>query len=178
MAQASLTALVAARGITAQVDSAGLLPGGATLPVETVDALQAVGLGPLPDYTSARVTVDGVKQADLVLGMTREHVRELIVAVPDAWQHTFTLKELVRRGETIGPRGSAEVLDEWLRRLSEERTRAELLGSSLDDDVVDPIGGTPAEFERTAREIDGLCRALVALVWPEPGPLGVRQVAR
>lgn len=166
MAQASLTALLAARRIAAQVGSAGLLPGGATLPVETVDALKAVGLGPAPGFVSARVTVDGVKHADLVLGMTREHVREVIVAVPEAWGHTFTLKELVRRGDEVGPRAWDEDLAGWLQRVGQDRTRAELLGSSLEDDVVDPIGGTPAEFERTAREIDGLCRALVALVWP------------
>lgn len=166
MAQASLSSLLAARGIAAQVGSAGLLPGGAPLPVETADALRAVGLDGLPAFTSVQVTRDEVDDADLVLGMTREHVREVIVAIPEAWGHTFTLKELLRRSEEVGPRARDEELADWLRRVGEERTRAELLGSSPDDDVVDPIGGRPAEFERTAREIHGLCRALVALVWP------------
>jgi protein-tyrosine phosphatase len=167
MAQASLSDLLSSRGIRAAVASAGLLPGGAPLPVETADALAAIGHErSLPSFTSVQVTNEDVARADLVLGMTREHVREVIVAVPDAWEHTFTLKELVRRGEEVGPRARDEDLANWLRRAGEDRTRAELLGSSPEDDVVDPIGGRPAEFERSAREIDGLCRALVALVWP------------
>jgi protein-tyrosine-phosphatase len=166
MAQASLTALLADRGIPGEVASTGLLPGGAPLPVETADALAAVGLdGVLGSFTSTQLSSHAVAKADLVLGMTREHVREVIVAIPEAWDHTFTLKELVRRGEELGPRRPEENLDHWLWRLGEERTRTELLGSSPADDIEDPIGGRPAQFERTAREIDGLCRAVVALVW-------------
>ena len=36
-------------------------------------------------------------EADLVVGMAREHVREAVLAVPDLWARAFTLKELVRR---------------------------------------------------------------------------------
>lgn len=167
MAQAVLGRLLSARGIPAEVRSAGLLPGGAPLPRDTEEALDALGLGrPLAGFASTQVTLDAVRGSDLVLGMTREHLRELIVAVPDAWGHTFTLKELVRRGERAGARGLSEDLAPWLERVAEGRARAELLGSSPEDDVDDPIGGGASAFERTAREIEDLCKRLAGLAWP------------
>lgn len=166
MAQALLTALLSGR-TAAEVTSAGLLPGGAPLPSETSDALAALGLpGVLSGFVSTQVTKADVAYADLVLGMSREHVREVIVGVPEAWERTFTLKELVRRGTQAGPRRLDEGLSTWLGRAANGRTRGDLLGSSTADDIEDPIGGRPLDFERTAREIDGLCRTLVALVWP------------
>jgi hypothetical protein len=76
------------------------------------------------------------------------------------------LKELVRRGEGVGPRRADEELEEWLAKVSEGRDRRDLLGSSNVDDVVDPIGGPPSMFEQVAVEIQGLCVSLTDLVWP------------
>ncbi|HLJ08863.1 MAG TPA: hypothetical protein VKX24_10005, partial [Acidimicrobiia bacterium] len=153
MAQAILTALLTGRGISAQVRSAGFIMGGAALPTETGQALAAIGLdGALPSFRSVQATPEIMAGADLIVGMAREHVREVVVTVPDAWDHTFTLKELVRRGGEVGPRAPDEDLDTWLARVGEDRTRSELLGSSADDDVEDPMGGRASEFERTARE--------------------------
>jgi protein-tyrosine phosphatase len=168
MAQVILTRRLAARGVGMEVGSAGLLPGGAPLPVETEDALAALGFTPpvLPAFVSAQVSPEALAVAELVLGMTREHVREVAVAVPQVWDRSFTLKELVRRGTEAGGRTDGEALAAWLARVGVERTRTELLGSSPDDDVVDPIGGRPADFVRTAKEIDELCGELVALAWP------------
>ena len=47
-----------------------------------------------------------VEGHDLVLTMTREHLREVVALDPGAWPRTFTLKEIVRRaGSTL--RGGA-----------------------------------------------------------------------
>jgi protein-tyrosine phosphatase len=97
MAQTVLSALVTERGIPAQIGSVGLLPGGDPLPQETQDALTTLGYNEsaLRSHRSRQITDALIAGADLVVGMTREHVREVTVRVPEAWGRTFTLKELV-----------------------------------------------------------------------------------
>ena len=88
-----------------RVRSAGLLGEdavGEPPPPEVVAALAAYGLD-ISGHRSRRVTAADLGWADLVLGMSREHVRHAVVTVPDSWPRTFTLKELVRRGEETGP---------------------------------------------------------------------------
>lgn len=167
MAQAMLTTVARERGIDARIASAGLISGGHALPSETQDALRALGFnGPGVDrFRSTQVTEGLVSGADLVVGLAREHVREVVVRTPDAWDRSFTLKELVRRGGAIGTRPPHEDLRSWLYRAGYGRIRADLLGESIDDDVIDPAGGVASGFDRTATEIQGLCRSLGALLW-------------
>lgn len=115
-------------------------------------------------HRSRKLSSSTVRGADLVLGMAREHLREVVVLEPGAWGRTFTLKEFVRQGEVVGPRLENQDLGAWLAAVAGGRTRQSQLGSSTEDDVADPIGGTPAMFEETAREIDLLCQRLVALL--------------
>jgi protein-tyrosine phosphatase len=104
--------------------------------------------------------------ADLVLTMTRAHLREVVAAEPDAFPRTFTLKELVRRARVGGPRRPGESMAQWLARLAPDRTPMQLMGSDDDDDIADPVGGPDAAFERCAAELESLVRLLVPLAWP------------
>jgi protein-tyrosine-phosphatase len=168
MAEAILSELVRRRGIAADIASVGLMPGGVPIPPETQDALRALRYDSpeLAAHRSRELRDADIGNADLVLGLARDHVREVVVRVPSAWDRTFTLKELVRRGEAVGARQPGQDLSSWLAALSVERTRTDLLGSSDADDVADPIGGPPSAFEHTAAEIEGLCESLSSLVWP------------
>jgi protein-tyrosine phosphatase len=168
MAEAILSELVRRRGIAADIASVGLLPGRAPVPTETQDALRAIRYDSprLAARRSRQLSDADIDNADLVLGLARDHVREIVVRMPSAWDRTFTLKELVRRGEAVGPRPPGQELSSWLAAVSLGRTRADLLGSSNADDVDDPIGGPPSAFEQTATEIKGLCESLSSLVWP------------
>ena len=163
-----LSRLAAERAISVQVASAGILPGGLPLPTETQDALRGLGYdrSDLHSYRSRQFTDGLVVGADLVIGLAREHLREVTVRVPQAWDRTFTLKELVRRGEAAGRREPDEALSTWLAKVGANRNRQDLLGSSDTDDVADPIGGPPSAFEQTATEIRGLCLALTNAIWP------------
>ncbi|MDP9069753.1 MAG: hypothetical protein M3N68_00410 [Actinomycetota bacterium] len=164
MAEAFLRHRLQELGVEARVHSAGLLDTGRPASAEGIRAMGAWGLD-TSAHRSRRMTAELVARADLVVGMAREHVREAALLSPEAWSKTFTIKELVRRGEQVGPRASGQPFDEWLAKLHAGRARSDLLGSSPDDDVADPIGLGPEQYRRTAVEIDELVARLVELGW-------------
>ncbi len=118
-------------------------------------------------HRSQSMTAELLRGADLVIAMAREHLREAVVLVPQAWPRTFTLKELVRRGEQVGPRQPGESLEDWLGKVHAGRSTADLMGSSRDDDIADPIGQPRAAYERMVAELDDLLERLVRLLWRE-----------
>jgi protein-tyrosine phosphatase len=150
------------------VHSAGLLAEGRTVPTEGVDAARELGLD-TSTHRSRLMTAEMVSQADLVTCMAREHVREAVLLVPEAWPRCFTLKELVRRGEAAGPRAPGQALDEWLAKVHAGRTHGEVLGYSTDDDVMDPIGAPQSVYTRVAGELSELVDRLVELAWGSEG---------
>jgi len=113
---------------------------------------------------SELVEDDDVRAADLVLTMTREHAREIIVMDPGARDRTFTFKEIVRRGEAA-PRGD-EPLSAWLARLASRRGPQDLLGSSPLDDVADPVGLPLSAHRTTLVLLDDLADRFVRVAWP------------
>ena len=163
MAEAILRRRLAEAGVEATVSSAGIHEGGAAASSGAVRALQPMGLS-LDDHRSRRFDADMIGAADLVLGMARAHVREAVLARPEALPRTFTLKELVRRAREAGPRPAGRDLGSWLADLSAERPRTDLLGDSPVDDVDDPIGGPDAGYVATAAALDDLLADLVDLV--------------
>ena len=164
MAEAFLRHRLDEIGAAARVHSAGLLDAGRPASADGVHVLEALGLD-TSGHRSRRMTAEMVARADLVLCMAREHLREAVLLVPDAWPRSFTLKELVRRGDETGPRAPGQPFDEWLAKLHAGRNRAELVGRSPDDDVADPIGGGRRAHERTATELTELIDRLVELGW-------------
>lgn len=163
MAEGLLRHRVGDRGVA--VSSAGMLRDGDAASTHGISALSRRGID-LVAHQSRRMTADLLRQADLVLGMAREHVREAAVLAPEAWGRTFTLKELVRRGEQAGPRALDQPLDEWLAKVGADRRRSELMGGGAADDIADPYGMAASDYERTACELEDLVDRLVALVWP------------
>ena len=155
---------------TVSVLSAGLLPGGYASPPEVVTALAEMGID-LSRHCSTQVSTELVAAADVVVGMARRHAREAVLLDPAAWSRAFTLKELVRRGDGVGPRPSGESVGSWLGRLHEGRERTDLVGRSAADDVSDPLGGPLDAYRLTAREVDGLVHRVAALLW---APHGIR----
>jgi protein-tyrosine phosphatase len=167
LAAAALRRQLVERGVAATVVSAGLLLDGA--PAAAGMRLAGAHLGlDLSGHRSRILGPGDVDAADLVVGMAREHVREVVLLAPQAWERSFTVKELVRKGRQIGERRADEGLVDWLARAAAGRRYADLAGMSGDDDVDDPIGGSQADFTAAAREIDVLAAELVALAWP-PG---------
>jgi protein-tyrosine phosphatase len=153
------------RGVEATISSSGFLLDGdpATGDAVAVMRLRDIDIAP---HRSRTTTAEMLEQADLVVAMARVHIRQAGVLVPSAFPRLLTLKELVRRGEQVGPRHADESLDEWLARVGEGRDMNHLLGDSPDDDVADPVGKSYRTYKKTAKELDDLVTRLVGLVWP------------
>jgi protein-tyrosine phosphatase len=164
MAAAFLDDALHGDGIEAVVTSAGIRP--ADLPVDPVAtaALAEFGLdisGHRPRaVTREMVETDG---ADLVVTMTREHVRTVAVLERAAWPRTFTLRELVRRAEAVESRDCS--IDAWVAALGAGRRPSAVLGDDPADDIADPYGAGRATVWRTAAELRSLVARLVQR-WP------------
>lgn len=184
MAEVLLRDRLERRGIEAQVSSAGLVSDGVAASPGSVRAMAQRGLD-LSPHRSTPLDHDAVAQADLVLGMTREHVREAVVLVPEAFERSFTLRELVRRADEVGPptllgpSGGApsdpggpatgrERFGPWLVRLGAGRRAIDLVGSDDRDDLADPMGRSRRFYDRTAAEIEDLVDRFVDVALPAP----------
>jgi protein-tyrosine phosphatase len=129
----------------------------------------------LAGHRSCRLVPEMVRQADLVVGMAREHVREATVMEPAGWPRTFSLKELIRRAGRLEPRTARQPLASWLAAAGQDREVNQLMGDDPADDVADPIGLSMETYRTTAAELDALLRRLVDAAF-SPTPL--TQVAR
>jgi protein-tyrosine-phosphatase len=156
------------------IASAGLLEGGHPSSPHAVATLAARGID-LREHRSRTLGADRVRDADLVLTMERAHLRAAAVLVPGALVKTFTLREFVRRGleharaggtgARIGAAGPSGGLAAWLEALNVDREVAALLRDDPADDVWDPVGGTRADFDRTAQELDVLTGHVAKLLF-------------
>jgi protein-tyrosine-phosphatase len=145
------------------VASAGFLSDGLPPPAEVLDAMGALGLD-LGDHRSRLVTPALVERAELVVGMTRQHLMDLTLLTPGAWTRCFTFAEVLRRGESTGPRLRAESVRQWAERLSRDRTRASLVTLPVSEDVPDPIGGRRTDYERARDGLAAMTARLGALL--------------
>ena len=164
MAEALLRHRLSEAGVDATVTSAGLHPGGRPATAHGIQAMAARGLD-TSGHVSRQLAAPLLAPADLILGMAREHVREVAVVDPAALGRAFTLKELVRLGEQAGPRAPGEALGDWLARAGRGRERQRLMGVGHDPDydVEDPVGRGREDYEATADELDALLARLVDL---------------
>lgn len=136
-------------------------------PREVVSAADDIGVD-LSGHVSQQLDTTLLGEADLVIGMAREHVREaaLLGAADGAFSRSFTLRELLRRAaDTGGPRRD-EPLADWLVMVGAGRTTAELMGASKNDDISDPYGGPQRGYNASAVVIDELVISLALLLAP------------
>ena len=152
MAEGILRSRAAAAGLDLDVSSAGILPGGSPA-TDNAIAVCADRDIDISGHVSRRLEASMIEDADLVLAMTREHLREAVVAVPSAFAKTFTLRELVRaindnHDATLDQLNAGRALDRYLR-------------AEVNDDDADPVRKPRAAYEDTALQLDGLLARLV-----------------
>ena len=161
MGQALLQRELLAVGRDDIVTSAGTT--GANLPADPVAmaALDALG-APLVGHTPRRATREilNTDGADIILAMTRQHVRELVAVNPSVWKRTFTLREAVRRAALRAADWYEPIqypsLADWLVDIAADRHPSDLMGSDPIDDVDDPNGRGRGHVDRAAADIADL----------------------
>jgi protein-tyrosine phosphatase len=154
-------------GVT--VHSAGVSGASFGPPGKLVREAQKFGLT-LGDHVPRKLDTDMLTGADLIIGMAREHLREIVLAAPDSFSRTFTLREIVRRGGDKGQRLEGEPLGEWLDRLHDGRRHLDLVGNSRQDDTPDPMGGSSDDYRRMLEDVSSLTQSLSRLAWPQSMP--------
>jgi protein-tyrosine phosphatase len=169
MAAALLRRRLAALGVTVPVRSAGMTSCGDPPCPEAISVMNRYGIE-IASHRSRIVRTAALADACLVLAMARHHLRYAVTTEPRAWAQAFTLKELLRRGERIGPRPPGEPLSVWLSRVHAGRERISLLGDCAEDDVADPVGGPLQAYAETADLLDRLVTRLAELGWAHAGP--------
>ncbi len=162
MAAAILQQRLAERGVDARVKSAGTMPwsSGATGPA--VEVMREHGLD-ISGHENRQMTRELVEEADLVLGMTRDHVSIAIARSPSARGRTFLVGELARLGAEVGPRGATESPARWAERAAAARPHRRPLGRAVDE-IADPVGEPIDFYRRTAAELDDRLTEIAALL--------------
>ena len=152
MAEGILRARAAEAGIAVQVSSAGLMQGGAPATGDAVAVLSDLGID-ISGHVSRRLDREMLTQADLVVTMTRDHLREAVLTEPSAFPRIFTLRELVRH---LDQNPGAD-----LAALNVGRSTSDYHGTVPEDDVKDPIGQSKRVYAATAADLDTLLTTLV-----------------
>jgi protein-tyrosine-phosphatase len=168
-----MAAALFARRTEGQVDlpriaSVGLGEAGRRPPDGVLEVMARRGID-LSGHQSTTINAPLVAEAGLVIGMSLRHVQEAMLLAPTSWQRIFRLKELVQRGEYVGPRLPGQDIGTWVRAAQGDRERDSLANFSPGEDVVDPYGGPFAGYEASADELDDLTGRLAALLWPPRG---------
>jgi protein-tyrosine-phosphatase len=162
MAEGFLRSEATRRGLDIDVRSTGTHAWtGRAATIEGRKVMNEYGVS-IDDFRTIELDRSLVDWADIIFGMSREHMRETLRAYPDVEAKTFTLKGFL---ELLGSVGPADNTVAWLEALAEEKRR---LGSSIDADIDDPIGEREAAYRRVSAEIkdlvdklaDGLERAV------------------
>ncbi|HEX6313089.1 MAG TPA: hypothetical protein VF152_15870 [Acidimicrobiia bacterium] len=162
MAEALLARRLADKGVDATVRSAGTRAWRVGATDHSVTVMVEHGLD-ISAHRNHQLTRHDVDVADLVLGMTRKHVKMAVARRPDAMARTFLVGELVRLGTGVGPRHPDEEIRAWLGRAAALRPENEPLGRAVDE-VPDPVGEPIDVYRRTAARLDRDLTTLAALL--------------
>ncbi|MCU4187265.1 hypothetical protein K6U06_23080 [Acidiferrimicrobium sp. IK] len=166
MGAALLESHLAGQGSDIEVRSAGFGPPGLPPLPDAVKVMADIGID-ISAHRSSTVDAGVCEGADLLVGMTRQHLIDLALLAPRSWQRAFTVVDLVRRGRNIGPLGDDyEDLRSWVHWAQAGRDRASVMALPARDDVADPVGRPLPEFQKARDTLDDLLRDLAGLIAP------------
>lgn len=105
---------------------------------------------PIDDHRTLELDQELVDWADLIIGLSTEHVRDTKRSFPEVADRTFTLKGFC---ELLPSLPTYEDTESWLQAAAAQQDRAEAIA---DPDVDDPFGERRKAYQRVATEIQGL----------------------
>lgn len=168
MAAAFIAQRVRERGLPIAVASAGTHVVGLPVDSDAMVVLAEQGIdAPHHQPRSLDRHIVATDGADLIIAMTREHVREVVALDRTAWSRTFTLREFVRRiAVADAPAGDWAA---WLHAIGEGRRARDLMASHPDDDIADPYGRSLDEHRRCLMAMGSLIDQLLSSLPSERG---------
>ena len=138
-------------GVEVSVSSAGVQAHQLPVDPDAVAVLAEQGLD-ISAHQPRPLDRELLDEADLVVTMTREHLRTVATTTPGVFRRAFTARELARRLAVHG------LLD--LDSLNEGRSARELMGNDAADDITDPYGESLQLHRDCAFEIDEAMRTI------------------
>ncbi|MFE5672277.1 low molecular weight phosphatase family protein [Agromyces sp. NPDC056523] len=164
-------------GTQVSVSSAGTIAMvGEGMPVEALDLSTRYGIADAHSHRARQLDEQAIREADLVLGMAREHRRAVVELVPAATRKAFTLREFAHLAREVtdsdleASSGPFDGDDERSRLRAAVTAAASLRGvaapfASPDDaDVVDPYRRSATVYEQSAAQIVPAVEIAVALL--------------
>ena len=143
---------LARRGLDHRVLSGGVIEGGEPSPGMLIEVGLRHGID-LSAHRSRQLTSELLDGADLVLCMTRLHVRDVSVMNPLAWPVSFTMIEYLRRTRELGSSITALPLADRVALAHGSRTPGELLAAGRSEDIQDPMGKGVEAFVELAETL-------------------------
>lgn len=137
---------------------------GAGVSAPMVPLMEAAG-ATAGGFVARRLTAEMVREADLVLPLTRAHRSAVVQLWPAAVRRTFVLRELARLAAVVDPGllpdgPVAERLAALVPLAASRRSRHVV--TAEDEDVVDPYGGDETlyrtSFEQLRPAVDAIVR--------------------
>lgn len=105
---------------------------------------------PLDEHRTLELDRRLMEWADLVIGMSREHARDVARAYPEAAGRTYTMKAFLELLPSLPP---YEDTESWLQEAARLRDSS---SAPADQDIDDPIGERQEAYRRVAAEIRDL----------------------
>lgn len=113
------------------------------------------------DHRARQLAVEHLREADLVLALTREHRRAVVEMLPRASRYTFTLREFGRLAEAAdaseievsAQTGIEDRLRQAVDLVAQLRGSLPPLADPADDDVVDPYRRSDEVYALSAQQI-------------------------
>ena len=151
-----------AHGIAITTLSAGIVEGGEPPTSNTVRLLGAREID-VADHLSAAISDTSVGGADLIITAEQDHVVSIAGRWPTAFARTFTLPELVARGQAAGPVGNRSI-GSWLADINHGRLHGLDYLDAPVGEIDDPTGKAPSVWADAFARIDHLTGRLAALL--------------
>ncbi len=118
-------------------------------------------------FIARQLTEQVVRDADLVLALTKGHRSQVVSLHPGAVRRTFTVRELARLAGAVDPAaipsGSHATRLAALLPLAAAQ-RGQRPGGPGEDDVVDPYGGDAALYRRSFDELGPAVLEIVRII--------------
>jgi protein-tyrosine phosphatase len=140
-------------GGAVRVRSAGIAAGRYLSP-EAIETAREKGLD-AGSLSPTQLTADLLREADVVVTMTRDHSAEVLDVAPEAAEKTFTLKELSWLLASLPASRPTSERESVLARIAEaHRRRASGRVAAPAEDVRDPLGLPMEVYREVAAEIE------------------------